>query len=80
MPHAKRAMGFLILTVISIFFLIAVLIILMTQPARSFEPIPCWKAKALLTYAGSPAEAEKIAAEHGYTRSQIAEVRRRCGL
>lgn len=80
MPDAKRATAFLILTVLSIFFLIAVLIILMTQPARSFEPIPCWKAKALLAYAGSSTEAEKIAAQHGYTRAQIAEVRRRCGL
>jgi hypothetical protein len=44
------------------------------------EQIPCWKAKALLAYAGNPAEAEKIAQQHGYTKSQIAEVRRRCGL
>ena len=44
------------------------------------DQIPCWKVKALITYAGTPAEAEKIAQQHGYTRPQIAEVRRRCGL
>lgn len=46
----------------------------------SSDPIPCWKARALIAYAGSSAEAEKIAQQHGYTRSQIAEVRKRCGL
>jgi hypothetical protein len=44
------------------------------------DQIPCWKAKALLAYAGTQAEAEKIAQQHGYTRSQIAEVRHRCGI
>ena len=85
MPHVnRRATAFLILTAMAIFALIAVLIFLMTIPARAgiftAEPIPCWKAKALLAYAGNPAEAEKIAQQHGYTRTQIAEVRRRCGL
>lgn len=73
-------MAFLLLMVFAIFVLIAVLILMMTVPARAFDLIPCWKARALLTYAGSSVEAEKIAAQHGYTRSQIAEVRRRCGL
>lgn len=80
----RRATAFLILTAMAIFALIAVLILLMTIPARaglfSTEPIPCWKAKALLAYAGNSAEAEKIAQQHGYSKSQIAEVRRRCGI
>jgi hypothetical protein len=76
----RRATGFLILTVLAIAFLIAVLIMLMTRPAWSAEQIPCWKAKALIVYAGNATEAEKLAQQHGYTKSQIAEVRRRCGL
>lgn len=76
----RRALGFLILTVLAIFVLFVALIFLMTRPARALDPIPCWKAKALLAYAGDPVEAEKIAQRHGYTKSQIAEVRRRCGL
>lgn len=81
MPHIKRrAMAFLALTVIAIFILTAALIILMTRPAWPMDHIPCWKAKALLAYAGNPAEAEKLAQQHGYTKTQIAEVRRRCGL
>lgn len=46
----------------------------------SADPIPCWKAKALIAYAGNATEAEKLATKYGYTRSQIAEVRRRCGI
>lgn len=46
----------------------------------SSDPIPCWKAKALIAYAGSTSEAERLAQQHGYTKAQIAEVRRRCGL
>ena len=81
MPHVKRrATAFLALTVLAIATLVAALILLMTRPAWPDEPIPCWKARALLAYAGSSAEAEKIAAQHGYSRSQIAEVRRRCGI
>jgi hypothetical protein len=81
MPHLRhRANLFLILTVAAIFLLAAALILLMTRPAWPSDLIPCWKAKALLTYAGNSAEAEKIAQQHGYTKSQIAEVRRRCGL
>jgi hypothetical protein len=81
MPHIKRrAMAFLALIVLAIFVLFVALILLMTRPAWPADQIPCWKARALLAYAGSEVEAEKIAAQHGYTRSQIAEVRRRCGL
>jgi hypothetical protein len=64
----------------AIFVLIAVMILLTTRPAWSADQIPCWKAKAFITYAGSVSEAEKLAEKHGYTRTQIAEVRRRCGL
>lgn len=81
MPHVeRRATGFLVLTVLAIAFLITTLIILMTQPARAGDQIPCWQARALLAYAGSDAEAEKLARKRGYTANQIAEVRRRCGL
>ena len=45
------------------------------------EQIPCWKAQALLVWAGgNEAKAEKIARKHGYTKAQIAEVRERCGI
>ncbi|MET4210542.1 hypothetical protein [Bradyrhizobium sp. LA2.1] len=64
----------------AIFVLIAVMILLTTRPAWSSEQIPCWKARAFIAYAGSSAEAEKLAEKNGYTKSQIAEVRRRCGL
>lgn len=81
MPHVKRRERyFLVLTIAAIFILTAALIVLMTRPAWPMDQLPCWKAKALLAYAGNPAEAEKIAAQHGYTKTQIAEVRRRCGL
>lgn len=56
--------------------MILAILLALTAP----DPIPCWQAKALLAYAGSAAEAERLALKHGYTRSQIAEVRRRCGL
>lgn len=81
MPQNKRrATIFLIIMVAGIFLLSVALIMLMTRRARALEPIPCWQAKALLAYAGSEAEAEKLARKRGYTQSQIAEVRRRCGL
>lgn len=80
MPLNRRANFFLVVMVIGIFVLSVALIILMTRPAWPAEPIPCWQAKALLVYAGSEAEAEKLARRRGYTQSQIAEVRRRCGL
>ncbi len=49
--------------------------------AAAAEQIPCWKAQALLVWAGgNEAKAEKIARKHGYTRAQIAEVRGRCHL
>jgi hypothetical protein len=81
MPHVKRrATLFLAMTVLAIFFLVGALILLMTRPAWPADQIPCWKARALLAYAGSSDEAEKLAQRHGYTKSQIAEVRRRCGL
>lgn len=70
----------MIAIVLGLALLVAVWIILMTPKARALDPIPCWKAKALLAYAGSPGEAEKIAQNHGYTKGQIAEVRKRCGL
>lgn len=71
----------LIISVLVLAALIAAIIVLMTPlPAQSAEPIPCWQAKALLAYAGSEAEAEKIARRKGYTQAQIAEVRRRCGI
>lgn len=75
-----RANFFLAVIFAAFVALVAALIILMTRPARAEDQIPCWKAKAVLAYAGSPAEAEKIAILHGYTKSQIAEIRRRCGL
>jgi hypothetical protein len=81
MPHMKRrATGFLILTVLAIAFLIAMMILLMTQHARAAEQIPCWKARAFIVRVGSLSQAEKIAQQQGYTKTQIAEVRRRCGL
>lgn len=41
MPHMKRrATGFLILTILAVFFLLAALIILMTRPARADEGLP----------------------------------------
>jgi hypothetical protein len=55
--------------------ILAILLVLSTT-----DQIPCWKAKAFITYAGSVSEAEKLAEKHGYTRTQIAEVRRRCAL
>jgi hypothetical protein len=80
MPERRRATIFLLVMVAGIFLLSTALILLMTRPAWPLDQIPCWKARALLAYAGNPAEAEKIAAQHGYSKSQIAEVRRRCGL
>lgn len=45
------------------------------------EQIPCWKAQALLVFAGGDkVKAEKLAKQHGYTKAQIAEVRQRCEL
>jgi hypothetical protein len=81
MPYVKRrATAFLIVTIIATAFLIAMMILLMTQHARSAEQIPCWKARAFIVRVGSLSQAEKIAQQQGYTKSQIAEVRRRCGL
>ncbi|PDT71750.1 hypothetical protein CO683_00905 [Bradyrhizobium ottawaense] len=81
MPQAKRRATFFLGVIVAAIFLLSIaLILLMTRPARALDQIPCWKAKALLAYAGSPAEAEKIALQQGYTKSEIAEVRRRCGL
>jgi hypothetical protein len=81
MPYMKRrALAFLILMIVGIFVLSVALILLMTRPAWPSDQIPCWKAKALLAYAGTQAEAEKIAQQHGYSKLQIAEVRRRCGI
>ncbi|MGW1422685.1 hypothetical protein ACWAT4_21525 [Bradyrhizobium manausense] len=79
MPQ-RRATAFLFVMISAIFLLVAALILLMTRPAWPADQIPCWKARAILEYAGSIAEAEKIAQQHGYTKAQIAEVRRRCGL
>lgn len=81
MPHVKRrATAFLFMIVCALFLLIAALILLMPRKAGASDLIPCWKARALLTYAGTTAEAEKIAQQHGYTKASIAEVRRRCSL
>lgn len=81
MPQAKRrAIGFLMVMVSAIFLLFVALILLMTRPAWPAEPIPCWQAKALLAFAGSEVEAEKLARKRGYSQSQIAEVRRRCSI
>jgi hypothetical protein len=81
MRHMKRRANFFLAVIFSAFVaLVAALIILMTRPAWPADQIPCWKARAILEYAGSIAEAGKIAQQHGYTKSQIAEVRRRCGL
>ena len=81
MPYVKRrAAAFLILTVLAIFLLTAALIILLTRPAWSHEQIPCWKARAFVVRVGSISEAERLAQQNGYTKSQIAEVRRRCGI
>lgn len=80
MPFHRRATIFLYITVLAVFVLFVLLILLMTRPARASEQIPCWKARALLAHAGSAAEAEKVAVQNGYTKSQIAEVRRRCNI
>jgi hypothetical protein len=82
MPYVnRRATFFLRLMVVALVLLIAAFTLLVTQrPALALEPIQCWQARALLAYAGSEAEAEKLARKRGYTQSQIAEVRRRCGL
>lgn len=59
----------------------AALVLLATGiKARAEEQIPCWKAKAAIAYAGSEAEAEKLARRHGYSKAQIAEARKRCGI
>jgi hypothetical protein len=79
MPQ-RRAQAFLVLMIAAIFLLASALILLMTRPAWPADQIPCWKARAILVYAGSAVEAEKIAQQHGYSKLQIAEVRRRCGL
>jgi ABC-type uncharacterized transport system YnjBCD substrate-binding protein len=69
MPYMKRrAIGIPDPHGGGIFVLFVALILLMTRPAWPADQIPCWKAKALLAYAGTQAEAEKIAQQHGYTR------------
>lgn len=81
MPHMKRrATFFLWMTVLAIFLLTAALILLMTRPAWPHEQIPCWKARAFIVQAGGIAEAERLAQQRGYTKAQIAEIRRRCGI
>lgn len=81
MPYVKRrAAAFLIVTALAIFVLTAALILLMTRQAWSHQQIPCWKARAFIVQVGGIAEAERLAQRRGYTKAQIAEIRRRCGI
>jgi hypothetical protein len=81
MPHAKRAKAFLILTILSIFFLIAVLIILMTQPARAETALPdgitCELVREKVAEHGR-VKAMAWAIEHGLSIRQIYIIRRTC--
>ncbi len=56
---------------------IAAWLMLTATPARA-EPPACWKVHALVAYAGSEREAEKLARRHGFSKEQIAEARKRC--
>jgi hypothetical protein len=44
------------------------------------EPIACWKAKAQWPTTAVPARPRRSPIQHGYSKAQIVEVRRRCGL
>jgi hypothetical protein len=81
MPHAKRAAGFLILTVLSIFVLIAVLIVLMTRPAHADTTLPdgitCEFVREKVAEHGRAA-ALAWAIEHGISIRQIWQIRKTC--
>jgi hypothetical protein len=42
------------------------------------QPPACWKVKAFVAWAGSVAEAERLAPKYGYTAAEILEAKRRC--
>lgn len=68
-------------TALIVFVLAAILCAVLSDRAAAAEQIPCWKAKALLVWAGGKkSEAQKLAEDAGYTKAQIAEVKRRCDL
>lgn len=81
MPHVKqRANAFLILTVLAVFFLIAVLIILMTQPARASdvslpEGVSCATIRSLVAEHGK-VTALAWAIRQGYSWPQIREAKK----
>lgn len=81
MPHAKRATGFLVLIIVSIFFLIALMIILMTQPARADTALPagitCEMVREKVAEHGK-VKALAWAIEHGLSIRQIYLIRRAC--
>jgi hypothetical protein len=81
MPHAKRANGFLVLIIVSIFFLIALMIILMTQPARADTALPdgitCEMVREKVAEHGK-VKALAWAIEHGLSIRQIYFIRKTC--
>lgn len=83
MPHMKRrATGFLILTVVAVFFLCAALIVLMTRPAWPASLAPqqqytCEDVRRLIAEKGKVA-AIAFAVEQGLSIRQIWQIRRTC--
>jgi hypothetical protein len=82
MPHHKRrAMVFLALTVLAIAALIALMIILMTRPARADSSLPdgitCEMVREKVAEHGK-VKAFAWAIEHGYSIRQIYLIRRAC--
>lgn len=68
-------------TALIVFVLAAISCAVLSDRAGAAEQIPCWKAKALLVWAGGKkSEAQRLAEDAGYTKAQIAEVKRRCDL
>lgn len=71
-------MGFLILTGAALFFLLVVLILLMTRPARADDiPIPCEQVRSLIAEHGK-VKALAWAFEHGLSIRQIYLIRKTC--
>lgn len=82
MPNVKRrALAFLILTGVGTFFLIAVLIVLMTRPAKAEAALPdgvsCEQVRSLVAEHGK-VKALAWAFEHGLSIRQIYLIRRAC--
>lgn len=78
----RRATAFLILTSAAIFVLIAILILLMTRPARAAElpeGVSCEQVRALVAEHGK-VKALAWAFEHGFSIRQVYTIRRACKL